>query len=51
MTEGLVRSCVDVGPLLAPRGPLRHLAVQKFLVGREHILIMGNHMMSGWNRP
>jgi hypothetical protein len=51
MTEGLVRSSVDVGPLLAPKGPLRHLAVQKFLVGREHILIMGNHMMSGWNRP
>lgn len=51
MTEGLVRSCVEVGPLLAPRGPLRHLTVQKFLVGRERIIIMGNHIISGWNRP
>lgn len=51
MTERLARSCVEVAPLLAPRGPLRHLVLQKFLVGRERILITGNHMMSGWNRP
>lgn len=48
MTECLVRNCGEMRPPpdLAQHQPLRCSPVQKFLEGRDHVLIMANHIMS-----
>lgn len=48
MTECLVKNCVEMSPTpLAQHRHLRCSPVQKFLEGRDHILILGNRIASG----